>query len=440
MFGSEEVEKVKVVNENKVSALSALLIENFKCEYSSLEGDNLGAEPFSTFWNENIATMIVNVDDKYLVFLGLIDNNNYYYYPVDPFSNYWGKERKRIKNSSYQEAKEESSWLQDRLSKEDNPIFFIHPRCDLNSYFHCIVCDPYVNIKILKESGTTLPFSNYDLENIINQSKIGDIIFFRRKRLKFFYYHSEIYIGKGKTIGMKNRGGIVISSIEENMRSEFFTGKVVKFHPIIPFKKIDLLLKQAILHNISFWDKYILEDRNCQHFANSCVFGINYSEEIEVTRGLKTLAEISGSFSFHVTNANLICSLITLTFSPLILLPSFLVVAPLAFFSSRCIVLLEREEYDYLGYRNLMNSRSNLNELIGREEEIRVFIAKEKIEKINLKESIIETNSFPLLEEFNEEQALIDGEISEINREQKHLLLEETLALYRENLFMEKII
>jgi len=60
-------------------------------------------------------------------------------------------------------------------------------------------------------------------------------------------------------------------------------GELYRYHPTIPFKYPRRIAEQiAWAYSNKFReDNYNLRNRNCEHFANMCVYGINYSEQIE---------------------------------------------------------------------------------------------------------------------------------------------------------------
>ncbi|RHZ35212.1 lecithin retinol acyltransferase family protein [endosymbiont GvMRE of Glomus versiforme] len=65
--------------------------------------------------------------------------------------------------------------------------------------------------------------------------------------------------------------------------SSFLEGKVTAYHPIIPFKNYKDIAKQIVWAKDNDYRKnnYDLHRRNCEHFANMLVYGINYSGQIE---------------------------------------------------------------------------------------------------------------------------------------------------------------
>lgn len=60
-------------------------------------------------------------------------------------------------------------------------------------------------------------------------------------------------------------------------------GKITCYHPIIPFKYYQKIARQiAWVNDVNFRaNNYSLGDRNCEHFANMIVYGINYSQQVE---------------------------------------------------------------------------------------------------------------------------------------------------------------
>ena len=60
-------------------------------------------------------------------------------------------------------------------------------------------------------------------------------------------------------------------------------GKITRYHPIIPFKHHEKIIKQiAWAVDVDFRkNRYCIANRNCEHLANMIVYGINYSEQVK---------------------------------------------------------------------------------------------------------------------------------------------------------------
>jgi hypothetical protein len=79
---------------------------------------------------------------------------------------------------------------------------------------------------------------------------------------------------------------LVRARIDDHVLGENFTSKahssLTRFHPIIPFKNHKKIAQQITwaASNDYRQGRYCLANRNCEHFANACVYGINYSEQV----------------------------------------------------------------------------------------------------------------------------------------------------------------
>jgi hypothetical protein len=64
------------------------------------------------------------------------------------------------------------------------------------------------------------------------------------------------------------------------------SSKLARYHPIIPFKHWKEIIEQATKSTIKEYGRgeYHLIDKNCQHFAKLCVYGLNISEDEQVNR------------------------------------------------------------------------------------------------------------------------------------------------------------
>lgn len=60
------------------------------------------------------------------------------------------------------------------------------------------------------------------------------------------------------------------------------TGELYRYHPIIPFKKYDKIVRQiagAVENNYRLGE-YNLFNRNCEHFASALILGIDLSKQM----------------------------------------------------------------------------------------------------------------------------------------------------------------
>ncbi|CAI2196978.1 16544_t:CDS:2, partial [Funneliformis geosporum] len=84
-------------------------------------------------------------------------------------------------------------------------------------------------------------------------------------------------------------------------------GEITRYHPMIPFKNYQKMAKQiAWAEDAKFRrGEYDLANRNCEHFANMIVYGVNYSEQIENNKDViiaKNIVRSLGGFLSIITN------------------------------------------------------------------------------------------------------------------------------------------
>jgi Lecithin retinol acyltransferase len=169
------------------------------------------------------------------------------------------------------DAESEASWLRGELVSSygrygDNPILLIHPYCDCYRSFGDFVTEPYVT-----------------RNSSVSYLKPLDIVKTYTTRFGFGFYHVGIYLGKidgeFKVCHFTNKE----NNTTIDKWNKFKEGEIIDYHPIVPFKNYKDIAKQIV------WAKdnnfrsgnYNLRNRNCEHFANMVVYGINYSEQIE---------------------------------------------------------------------------------------------------------------------------------------------------------------
>lgn len=274
-------------------------------------------ERFTAWWNNNLATVVNYYDGYYRVFLLVAEiekesngvryenddgsvtedfsNPSLWSYQVRTFPhnhscNYWGEYSREEHNSSY-DARSEASWLRRELSKgygryHDNPILLIHPG---GEYFHEIVKEPYV---VKKEVGVAQNgLASFRVAgNLDKNIKPFDIIKVLRKDEIFDivpYYHVGVYLGDKRVFHFHDEHRKAwakprIDSIEDFWRGNNVHGHLVIYHPIVPFRNWEKALQNVvwtvdIAYGVGYYDKFT---RNCEHLANTVVYGINHSEQV----------------------------------------------------------------------------------------------------------------------------------------------------------------
>ena len=271
--------------QNLVTIMYGRIIDNEKTQLKSLvkqrtsiSGNIEEVERFTTWWSkENIATIITHWNNYYWVFLGVIDrkanasgkvqNNEIFVYPTNPYESKWGiYPRKEHDSLAY--AQSEASWLRTKLNG-DNPMLVIHPLANSYTSFNNIVCEPYVRVDYNASINNLRPLDIiWSLEEIV-------------KGLPFSFYHVGIYLGNNKICHMtRERNGVRITNWEGFLGGDT-TGELIRYHPIIPFKNYQDIIRQAVWTECNFWEnRYCLANRNCEHLANTIILGINFSKQV----------------------------------------------------------------------------------------------------------------------------------------------------------------
>jgi hypothetical protein len=258
---------------------------------------------FETWWNKNCATAI-NKNNGYWVFLIVYEPETKNIgeviraFPPNHFSeSYWGDSGKlRKKHSNLTTAKNEAFWLINQLTNQgkhyDNPILLIHPNCNNYVSFSEIIKEPYVTKSVLpyeEKIHYDLYDREYKTEKIPTKEpnrylKPLDIV----KSDMAGYYHVGIYLGNNLVCHFTKEHNNARIDWWSNFIEGNVDGKLIRYHPIIPFKHYSKVVQQiAWTEEIKFRkDCYDLGSRNCEHFANMIGFGINYSKQIEKNRKL----------------------------------------------------------------------------------------------------------------------------------------------------------
>jgi len=146
-------------------------------------------------------------------------------------------------------------------------------------------------VPVMKPVKSTIKVPNKNPDNYL---KPLDVVWVKNKKGSFDFYHVGVYLGKDK----QGENWVCNFTKAEKQVAKYdkwktFTegcidGEVIGYRPILPFKHWKLIIRQiAWTENIGYRENnYSLFDRNCEHFANMCVYGINYSEQIEKNKEL----------------------------------------------------------------------------------------------------------------------------------------------------------
>jgi hypothetical protein len=251
---------------------------------TTIAGEIKEVERFSTNWNKNLAT-VINSNGNYQVFLlVLAENRKVKEFPANASASKWG-EHSRGNHNYLSDAQGEASWLRGMLNSNSNPILLVHPSCDSYTGFNSLVSEPYVKIDY---SASTSDFKPLDIAWV-------------EKKWGSEYQHVGVYIGNGELIEYTNNLGWeeALNSLPSFMRggitrktnwSGFLdkkSGNIHRYHPIIPFKDYKEIIGQLVwAKDNNFREgQYNLANRNCEHFSNMAVLGINYSKQVYDRKG-----------------------------------------------------------------------------------------------------------------------------------------------------------
>lgn len=140
---------------------------------------------------------------------------------------------------------------------------------------------------------------NFQFKNIL-KVKLDKVGFFVKpldilKINRGGYEHVAIYLGneqvchisgaEGSTGGLSNKINSPGAKIEswKKFLDRNSIEDITKYHPIIPFKRPEKIIeniKKVVLNGYGKGE-YHLTEKNCEHFANKCVYGIDYSDQVE---------------------------------------------------------------------------------------------------------------------------------------------------------------
>ena len=268
-------------------------------EYNSSISNIKEIETFETWFNGNCG-YVINYDYS--------SSYPYYIWIVvfEPTVRSMGENLSAIKYkcgySGLSGASDKARRIKNKLQNGgwyDTPMLKIHPRAKSWETFNNLITSPYVTKRDVPQKweqrhGPFLTPGYLDVkvpvENINDYAKVLDIL----KVCCDNYEHVGIYIGNGRVCHFsKERNGTYVDSWEEFKKFAGCEGNIdsseaTVYHPTIPFKYPQRIAEQiawAVANNFRHND-YSLRNRNCEHFANMVVYGINYSEQVERKKGL----------------------------------------------------------------------------------------------------------------------------------------------------------
>jgi hypothetical protein len=247
---------------------------------------------FDTWWNKNLTT-VINGNSSYTLWL-LVYEPAIKSRPeiLQKFEISNGYDRYSLSS-----VQNKASSIRSELDGE-NPILAIHPNANSYVSFSSLITSPYVKQNALPvgiidagpidQSGGDV--FNMDYPDSDDYLKPLDIIKVDKSTLLNRYFHFGIYLGNEKICHFtdpysKNKDTRDTNRIVVTDWNNFLSGggfDLIRIHPVIPFRNY-----QEIAKNIA-WDennrhgegRYCLANNNCEHYVNSRVFGLNWSEQV----------------------------------------------------------------------------------------------------------------------------------------------------------------
>ena len=118
------------------------------------------------------------------------------------------------------------------------------------------------------------------------------------------YYHAGVYLGGGK-VAHNMPSGVKIVDWSDFVK--IISGnQIIRYHPIIPFKSNERIIYH-IAKCLEYKPEYNSYKYNCEHFANNCVLGLDFSENRELRDGTrKTIPDLRTIYDHRVID-NAIC-------------------------------------------------------------------------------------------------------------------------------------
>lgn len=142
---------------------------------------------------------------------------------------------------------------------------------------------PLRHLSLVQQYEWTIP------SDLDNHFKPLDIVWVKCLNSSGFrYYHVGIVLGNNQICEFSRKeNGTRITNWQSFL--EDTTKKIIRFHPIIPFKKYDKIVREitwAVSTNYR-GGEYNLLNKNCEHLGNMLVYGIDYSKQIEEKKYLE---------------------------------------------------------------------------------------------------------------------------------------------------------
>jgi len=281
-------------------------------EYKSI--DNIQElETFTTWFNGNCG-YVISGSSSYSVWIVIYEPKH------KAMSENLSSIRYKDSYSYLSEARDKAQQLKSKLQNDgwyDAPMLEVHPYADRYERFCNIITSPYVTKDYLPCYHERFLWSHSSRAPVNAELYLKplDIVWVKRSSEKWEigYNHVGIYLGKWDGENWMchlddDRGAETITW--ERFLKNGTCEELIRYHPIIPFKYLRRIAEQIAWAADNNFRKgsYSLRNRNCEHFSNMLIYGINYSKQIEnsnlasVSDGLSTFNEITLSVAFSVLN------------------------------------------------------------------------------------------------------------------------------------------
>jgi hypothetical protein len=256
---------------------------------------------FDTWWNNNLA-IVINGNYSYTLWVLVYEPKQ------------WNKEipenlsaiKYDCDYSDLSSARDKAVEIRNELKYSRNPILSVHPRIYCHYSFSNVVTSPYVKDNQVgtctKTADIPLIYVSYSSSrpsDLDRYFKPLDIVWAQcvNRWIGSEFYHVGVYLGND-TIFHFSGGNDAVERTDwkgflKDTTFNGITGKIIRYHPVIPFKNYKDIIGQAVWTKDSGFRSgdYNLPNRNCEHYANMLVYGINFSQQVcergdEIRNGL----------------------------------------------------------------------------------------------------------------------------------------------------------